>query len=232
MLSKEQKERYERSLLAQGFSEEAMVKLSRATIAVVGAGGLGSAVLYYLTAAGAGRLRIIDHDTITMSNLQRQILYSTPQIGHAKAEEAAKRLSRLNPLVDIEAFSEKLDEHNAANILSGCDVVMDCTDNYRARYIIDDFCSSAGIPMVYGTAQDTNGQVAVFNFNGGPSYRDLYPEEAENEKKVGVLPPVVGITGSIQAMEAMKIICGIGTPLSGRVLMFNALNMDVSIFEL
>lgn len=232
MLTKEQRQRYERSILAEGFSEEAQEKLSRATVAVVGAGGLGSAVLYYLTAAGTGRLVIVDDDTVSAGNLQRQILYSTPQVGRPKAGEAARRLSQLNPMTDFTVISRRLDSGNAADILSGCNVVVDCTDNYRTRYAIDDFCSATGVPMVYGTAQDALGQVAVFNLDGGPSYRDLYPEEARKKDTVGVLPPVPGMVGTIQAMEAIKIICGIGKPLSGRILTLDASAAEVNIFEI
>lgn len=232
MLTKEQKSRYERSLLADGFSEEAQQRLSDTHIAVVGAGGLGSAALYYLTAAGAGRITIIENDDIAISNLQRQILYSTPQVGRPKATEAAQRLSQLNPLVDFTVITEKLTEKNAEALLKGCHVVIDCTDNYRTRYIIDDFCSRAGAPMIYGTAQDTRGQVAVFDFGGGPSYRDLYPEEPEQAETVGILPPVAGIVGTIQAMEAIKVVCGIGKTLSGQILTFDALNTDINIFNI
>ena len=175
---------------------------------MVGAGGLGSATLNYLAAAGVGRLRIVENDTVSLSNLQRQILYTTADLDAPKAEVAAARLSRLNPACRIEIRTDRLDGDNADEILSDCDVVVDCTDNYATRYAIDDFCSARRIPMVYGTAEQIGGQVSVFNTAGAGSYRSLYPEQPVQQPIVGVLSPIVGVIGSLQALETIKVARG------------------------
>lgn len=229
-LDREQTARYERSLLAEGFSTAHMEMLLRGRVAVVGAGGLGSAALNYIVAAGVGHVTIIEDDTISLSNLQRQILYTTSQIGLPKAECAAVRLSQLNPMCDIRTFGERLTQDNASRLLSNHDVVVDCTDNFRTRYIIDGFCRENSIPMVYGTAQNSGGQAAVFNWGKAGSYRELYPEEPPQKEAVGVLPPMTGIIGSIQAMETIKIICRMGDTLDGRVMTFDGLGMRVGTF--
>lgn len=231
-LTDEQKARFARSLLVEGFTPQHMELLLTSRIAVVGAGGLGSAALYYLVAAGVGNVRIIEDDILSTSNLQRQILYTTSQINSPKAQCAAMRLSQLNPMCNVSAFETRLEEGNCEELLSGSDIVLDCTDNYRTRYVIDDFCSAASIPMIYGTAQDGAGQVSVFHWGKGGSYRDLYPQEPLQKAEVGVMPPVPGIIGSVQAMEAIKIICGLGEPLDGRLLTIDAFGATTEIFEI
>ena len=165
-MTERETERYQRNLLVEGFSATGQQRLSESRVTVVGAGGLGSATLNYLAAAGVGRLRIVENDTVSLSNLQRQILYTTADLDAPKAEVAAARLSRLNPACRIEIRTDRLDGGNADEILSDCDVVVDCTDNYATRYAIDDFCSARRIPMVYGTAEQIGGQVSVFNTAG------------------------------------------------------------------
>ena len=157
-MTERETERYQRNLLVEGFSATGQQRLSESRVTVVGAGGLGSATLNYLAAAGVGRLRIVENDTVSLSNLQRQILYTTADLDAPKAEVAAARLSRLNPACRIEIRTDRLDGGNADEILSDCDVVVDCTDNYATRYAIDDFCSARRIPMVYGTAE----QIVLF----------------------------------------------------------------------
>ena len=156
-------ERYRRNLLVEGFSEEQQQRLAESRITVVGAGGLGSAALNYLVAAGVGFIRIIENDFVSLSNLQRQILYTTDDLGRAKASAATDRLSRINPQCQIDAVTDRLDTLNAETLLSGSQLVIDCTDNYATRYVIDDFCSARRVPMIYGTAEQIGGQVSVFN---------------------------------------------------------------------
>ena len=157
-LSAAQRERYERNLLVEGFTDRMQQALIAARVAVVGAGGLGSAALNYLVAAGVGHLTLIENDTVSLSNLQRQVLYTTADMGRPKAEVAAMRLSRLNPGCDIRVVTDRLTAANAVGLLGGHDAVVDCTDNYDARYVIDDFCREAEVPMIYGTAEAVGGR--------------------------------------------------------------------------
>lgn len=179
-LSAAQRERYERNLLVEGFTD----RMQQAAYCRARGGcrcrGLGSAALNYWY-AGVGHLTLIENDTVSLSNLQRQVLYTTADMGRPKAEVAAMRLSRLNPGCDIRVVTDRLTAANAAGLLGGHDAVVDCTDNYDARYVIDDFCREAEVPMIYGTAEAVGGQVAVFHAGGAGGYRDLYPERASAE---------------------------------------------------
>ena len=231
-MTERETERYQRNLLVEGFSATGQQRLSESRVTVVGAGGLGSATLNYLAAAGVGRLRIVENDTVSLSNLQRQILYTTADLDAPKAEVAAARLSRLNPACRIEIRTDRLDGGNADEILSDCDVVVDCTDNYATRYAIDDFCSTRRIPMVYGTAEQIGGQVSVFNTAGAGSYRSLYPEQPVQQPIVGVLSPIVGVIGSLQALETIKLLAGIGDGLAGRLLTIDGRTMRIFTFEI
>ena len=222
-ISERERERYQRNLLVDGFGEQGQSRLLESRVTVVGAGGLGSAVLNYLVAAGVGHIRIVESDTVSPSNLQRQVLYTTAEIGAPKAEAAAARLSRLNPGCRLEIVAERL---------HGSEAVVDCTDNYAARYVIDDYCASAGVPMVYGTAEQAGGQVSVFHARGAGGYRSLYPEEPPQKEIVGVLSPVVGVIGSLQALETVKLLSGFGETLAGRLLVLDGRTMRVSIFEI
>ncbi len=230
-------ERYHRNIIAEGFDEEAQLRLMESNVCVVGAGGLGSSVLNYLVAAGVGSITVVESDKISLSNLQRQVLYSTADIGESKAEIAARRLSSLNPSCRLNVVDERLDDMNAETIITGHDVVIDCTDNYSSRYIIDGVCERLKIPMVYGTAQDWGGQVSVFHYvdNAGKhsgSYKNLYPDEPVQKDLVGVVSPVVGIIGSMQAVEVIKIITGKGITLSGRLFNVDALTLQFNIFDI
>ena len=230
-------ERYHRNIIAEGFDEETQLRLMESNVCVVGAGGLGSSVLNYLVAAGVGSITVVESDKISLSNLQRQVLYSTADIGESKAEIAARRLSSLNPSCRLNVVDERLDDMNAETIITGHDVVIDCTDNYSSRYIIDGVCERLKIPMVYGTAQDWGGQVSVFHYvdNAGKhsgSYKNLYPDEPVQKDLVGVVSPVVGIIGSMQAVEVIKIITGKGITLSGRLFNVDALTLQFNIFDI
>lgn len=230
-LTKNDKMRYERNLLVEGFSEREQEKLLAAKVAVVGAGGLGSAALNYLVAAGVGHITLIENDVVSLSNLQRQVLYTTADQGQLKAEVAAARLSRLNPACRFVIVTDRLDAGNSGALLSGHDVVVDCTDNYDTRYVIDAFCEQHRVPMVYGTAQQIGGQVSVFHYRGAAGYRSLYPDAPEMLPVSGVLSPIVGVIGALEALEAVKILTGVGESLAGRLLTVDGRTMTFSQYN-
>ena len=235
--SKEERERYSRHFVLPGFGEAEQYKLKNSSVAVVGAGGLGCPVLQYLVAAGVGSILIIDHDVVSLSNLQRQILYSVDDLNLPKATVGATKLSRLNPNVKITTYTSKIDASNALKLLEGFDVMVDCTDNFSTRYLLSDASVLLNIPLVYGSIFRYEGQVAVFNFNNGPTYRDLYPlpplsDSVPSCEAGGVLGVLPGIIGSIQANEVIKIITGIGTTLSGKLLALDAATMETQIFQI
>lgn len=241
MLSKEETARYSRHLILPGFGLQSQEKLKCAKVLVIGAGGLGCPVLLYLTAAGAGEIGIIDFDKVDESNLQRQILFSIEDIGKLKTETAAARLSKQNPFIKINTYPFRLENKNALDILSGYDVIIDGTDNFATRYLVNDACVLLNKPLVYGAIYKYEGQVSVFNYNDnsgkpGPTYRCLFPAppasgSVPNCSEIGVLGVLPGIIGTLQATEAIKIITGIGEPLSGKLLLFDALTMNSVIVE-
>lgn len=232
-LTAEQRERFQRSLRVAGFGPEHQVRLLQSRVAVVGAGGLGSAVLSYLVAAGVGQVTIIEFDRVTLSNLQRQVLYTTADLGELKAEVAAMRLSRLHPGCDIRVVPQGLDADHAREVLSGHDVVVDCTDNYATRCLMDDVCGEESIPMVYGTAEQMGGQVSVFHTAVAGSYRDLYPQMPEaSSADMGVFPPLVGMIGSIQALETLKLLGGMKSVLEGVLLLVDGATLQFSRFDI
>ena len=229
-LDSDARERYSRHLLLPEIGEAGQARLARARVLVVGAGGLGSPVAYYLAAAGVGTLRLVDDDVVDRSNLQRQILHTDARVGTSKVESAAATLSALNPRVVLERRVEKLDDENADALVAGCDVVVDGSDNFAARYAVDAACTRAGIPLVYGAVHRYEGQVGVFGVPGGPCYRCLFPEPpppdaAPNCAEAGVLGVVPGLVGLMQSTEAMKLLLGIGEPLVGRLVHVDALAM-------
>jgi adenylyltransferase/sulfurtransferase len=219
-------ERYQRHILLPEIGWEGQEKLRQARVLVVGAGGLGCPVLQYLVAAGVGTIGIVDHDVVSLSNLQRQVLYTTESVGRLKVDAAKEALLAQNPDTTIHTFPEKFTVENAASLLSSYDFVIDCTDNLKARYLINDACIQAGKPFVYGSIHRFEGQVSVFNYQDGPTYRCLFDEgaaEPPNCAEVGVLGVLPGIIGTYQALEAIKLITGIGELLSGKLLMVNTL---------
>jgi adenylyltransferase/sulfurtransferase len=233
-LTKEESIRYNRQIIIPEIGEPGQQKLRNAAVLVIGAGGLGSPVLMYLAAAGVGTIGIVDHDDVQPGNLQRQILYDTGDITRPKAEAAAERLADLNPLITVRTYPVRFSEENAAELLQGYDIAVDCTDNFASRYLLSDVTRAAGIPMVYGAVSQFMGQVSVFNYRGGPSYRDLYPEERRDAadatpSEQGVIGALPGIIGSYQACEVIKIITGAGDVLSGRLLQADALNVRTEI---
>ena len=223
--------RYARHFSLPEFGIEGQQKLKAAKVLVVGTGGLGSPVLLYLTAAGIGTLGLVDFDVVDESNLQRQILFGVDVLGESKTKSARKRLSELNPNLNIDVHETRLTSENALEIIQNYDLVIDGTDNFQTRYLVNDACVIMGKPNVYGSIFRFEGQASVFNYDGGPCYRCLYPEPpppglVPSCAEGGVLGVLPGIIGCIQANEAIKIITGIGTTLKGRFLLYDALDMD------
>ena len=221
--------RYARHIALQEVGESGQQKLLNAKVLVIGAGGLGCPVLQYLTAAGVGTIGILDGDTVDESNLQRQVLYTTTDIGRLKVEVAKERLNALNPDVSITIYPKNLVAENALAIIEEYDLVIDGTDNFLTRYLVNDACVKLSKPFVYGAIHKFEGQVSVFNFNGGPTYRCLFPEEPSQSQipncaEAGVLGVLPGVIGTLQATEAIKIILGIGQPLSGKLKLTNLLS--------
>lgn len=229
-------ERYSRQTMLPEIGTEGQRRLAAARVAVIGLGGLGSAVLPYLAGAGVGKLVLVDPDTVSLSNLQRQVLYSQDEIGQPKALCAARRITALNGDVSVTALPEAFGEDNGRDIIAGCDLVVDCTDNFATRYLIDDICAGVGLPWIYGSIGEFAGQVAVLNHRSGVRYRDIYPDRealcALPRVTRGVLGAVPGVIGTIQASEALKLIIGCGDTLDGRLLVMNLLTMESDIIDL
>jgi adenylyltransferase/sulfurtransferase len=236
-LTPEEIARYQRHLSLPGFGPAAQERLKSSSVLVVGAGGLGCPALLYLAAAGVGRITVVDPDRVDVSNLQRQVLYTGADVGANKAEAAARRLRALNPLVTIDPRPVRFGRSNALALVGACDLVVDGSDNFATRYMVNDACVIAGRPFVYGAIQGFEGHLSVFNWKGGPTYRCLFPEPPEpgtvpNCAEAGVLGAVSGLIGTAQACEAVKVLGGIGQPLSGRLLVWNALTMGFSTVSL
>lgn len=235
--SPDERLRYQRHLGLAGFGPAAQEKLRAGSVLVVGAGGLGGPALLYLAAAGVGRIVIIDPDTVDVSNLQRQILYTSSDAGRPKALAAAERLRALNPHIAVEAHVARLTRANALDLVRSVDVVLDGSDNFSTRYLVNDACVLADRPLVYGAIQGFEGQASVFNFRGGPTYRCLFPEPpapgaAPNCAEAGVLGVLPGLIGTVQATETIKLLAGVGEPLSGRLFLYDALAMTTRTLRL
>jgi adenylyltransferase/sulfurtransferase len=225
--------RYSRHFVLPGFGETAQHKLREARVLVVGAGGLGAPVLYYLAAAGVGTLGVADADQVSLSNLQRQILFTEQDLGKNKALAASERLKALNAHIRVEPTPQQITAANALSLLASYDVVIDATDNFPTRYLLNDACVLVNRPLVYGSVFRYEGQVAVFNFEGGPNYRDLYPQPptpgaVPNCEQGGVLGVLPGIIGCYQANEAIKIIAGLGRSLAGHLLLIDTLTLETT----
>jgi adenylyltransferase/sulfurtransferase len=210
---------------------EGQVKLAGATVLIIGLGGLGSAAAIYLAAGGVGRLLLVDYDRVDLSNLQRQILHTTDRIGMAKTESARAHLTELNPGVELELFEQALEGDELDEQVARADVVVDATDNFRSRFALNAACVRAATPLVSAAAIRFEAQVSVFDPRDpdSPCYRCLYGEDSQVEETCtanGVLAPLLGIMGSIQAAETMKLIMGIGKPLVGQLLLLDVLNME------
>ncbi len=236
MLNSEEKKQYNRHLILEEIGETGQVKLKTAKVLVIGAGGLGCPVLQYLAAAGVGTIGIIDDDVVDQSNLQRQILYTIDDIGSPKVEIASKRLSQLNPFVFFKTYNEKLTIDNAVDLFLEYDLIVDGSDNFPTRYLVNDACVLADKPLVFGSIFKFQGQVSVFNFEDGPTYRCLFPEppapnSVPNCSDIGVLGVLPGIIGSLQANEAIKMITGIGSILKGKLVYIDSLTLQQQVIN-
>ncbi|AFZ54545.1 molybdopterin-synthase adenylyltransferase MoeB [Cyanobacterium aponinum UTEX 3222] len=229
-LNKEEYERYARHIILPEVGLEGQKRLKAASVLCVGTGGLGSPLILYLAASGIGRIGIVDFDVVDTSNLQRQIIHSTSWVGKPKIESAKHRILEINPACQVDLYETRLSSENALSIFEPYDIIIDGTDNFPTRYLVNDACVLLNKPNVYGSIFRFEGQATVFNYEGGPNYRDLYPEPpppgmVPSCAEGGVLGVLPGIIGTIQATEAIKIILGAETTLSGRLLLFNAWDM-------
>jgi sulfur-carrier protein adenylyltransferase/sulfurtransferase len=229
-LTKDDYERYSRHLILPEVGVEGQKKLKAASVLCVGTGGLGSPLLLYLAAAGIGRIGIVDFDVVDFSNLQRQVIHGTSWVGKPKIESAKDRIHEINPFCQVDLYETRLSSENALDIFRPYDIVVDGTDNFPTRYLVNDACVLLDKPNVYGSIFRFEGQATVFNYEGGPNYRDLYPEPpppglVPSCAEGGVLGILPGIIGVIQATETVKIILGQGKTLSGRLLLYNSLDM-------
>lgn len=229
-MNDEQLLRYSRQIMLPDVDIEGQEKLLAARVLIIGLGGLGSPVAMYLAAAGVGHLTLADFDAVDLTNLQRQIAHTSARIGVNKAVSAAQSLRELNPQVAIECIENVLDAENLAEQVARAEVVVDCTDNFATRFAINAACFSAKVPLVSGAAIRLEGQVAVFDarHDASPCYRCLYEEDSDDATCAanGVLAPLVGIIGAMQALETIKLICGFGTSLTGRLLLLDARHMQ------
>ena len=232
-LTNEEVRRYSRHLILPEVGVEGQSRLKGASVLIVGTGGLGSPVSIYLAAAGVGRIGLVDFDVVDTSNLQRQILYSEEDVGRSKVQAAREKLLAMNPHIEIDIYEQRLSSSNALTVLKEYDVIVDGTDNFPTRYLVNDACVLLGKPYVYGSILRFDGQASVFYPGKGPCYRCLFPEPpppgtVPSCAEAGVLGILPGVIGVIQATEAIKLILGKGEALIGRLLLFDALNMEFS----
>lgn len=226
--------RYNRQIILPEIGEDGQYKLLKSKVLVIGAGGLGAAILPYLAGAGVGEIGIIDDDFIEISNLHRQVIYKSSAVGKSKAAEAKAMILELNPLINVNVFSEKLSAKNAISLFENYDIIVDATDNIAIKYLINDACLVTHKPMVYGSIFRFQGQVSVFNYQNGATYRCLYPDEnnsALNCEDAGVIGVSVGIIGMFQANEVIKMILGVGEVLSGKILVYNILKNEQQKYD-
>jgi adenylyltransferase/sulfurtransferase len=236
-LSREEVLRYSRHLLIPEVGLEGQKKLKASSVLVIGTGGLGSPVAMYLAAAGVGRIGLVDYDVVDFSNLQRQVIHGTSKINQLKVDSAKERLLDINPAIQIETYNEPYTSANALRITEGYDLVIDGTDNFPTRYLVNDVCVKLGIPNVYGSIFRFDGQLSVFDAEHGPCYRCLFPEPpppglVPSCAEGGVLGVLPGIIGSMQASEGLKMLLGIGQPMIGKLMLLNALDMRVDFVKL
>lgn len=237
VLSAEQRNRYQRHLLLPEVGVEGQAKLLASKVLMLGAGGLGSPAALYLAAAGVGTIGVVDMDEVDASNLQRQILHNVDRIGDRKVDSAKKTLTMLNPDVNVVTYDTRLDASNIMDIIAGYDVIVDGADNFPSRYLLNDASVKLGIPVVHGSIFRFEGMVTVFDPKNGPTYRDMVPEPPPAElapscAEAGVLGVLPGIVGSIQALETIKVLLGLGETLSGRILSVDTTEMSFRVFKL
>jgi len=237
-MNDEQLLRYSRHILLPDIGIEGQQKLHDAHALIIGAGGLGSPVALYLAASGVGTLTLVDDDTVDLTNLQRQIIHRTSSVGMPKVDSARTSLAEINPDVRVTALNERADRKRLLELVAQADIVIDCSDNFATRYALNQACVELKKPFVSGAATRFDGQVAVFDMRqaSSPCYHCLYPEQSDALETrcaiMGVLAPLVGIIGSMQAAEALKVLVGMGTPLCGRLLVMDALHMELRTVKL
>ena len=237
ILSREEILRYSRHLLIPEVGLEGQRKLKAAAVLIIGTGGLGSPTALYLAAAGVGRIGLVDYDVVDSSNLQRQVIHGTSGIGVLKVESARQRMLDLNPDIQVDVYNEPFTSFNAMQIAADYDLIIDGTDNFPTRYLTNDLCVLLGKPNVYGSIYRFDGQVSVFDARRGPCYRCLFPEPpppglVPSCAEGGVLGILPGTIGTLQATEALKLLLGIGEPLIGRLLLYNALDLSFEFVKL
>ena len=225
--------RYSRQIMLPEIGNIGQNKISEASVLIIGVGGLGSPISIYLAAAGVGKIGLVDNDIVSESNLQRQILYNNSHIGKKKVSVAKEQLKAISPDIDIEIYDTLFTTENGYDIAKEYDIIIDGCDNSETRYLIDCVSKELNIPYVYGAISEFKGQVSVFNYNGGVSYSDIYPksENINSNMDIGVIGALPGIVGTIQAMEALKIITAAGNVLQNKLLTIDALTMEFTTFE-
>lgn len=227
-------ERYARQIILPEVGEEGQKRLMESAALIVGLGGLGAPVAMYLTAAGVGRIGLADDDVVSLSNLQRQVLYDEDSVGHSKTEHAERRLKSLSSTTIFETYNERLSQENASSLISGYDIVVDCTDNFSTRLLIDETCCKACIPWVHAAIDGFQGMVTVFNHHRRKRYADLYPDisnTSDSCREIGTFGVLPGVVGSLQASEVLKILGGFGEPLDGKLMTIDIFNNSFNIIE-
>lgn len=238
MFSDDELERYARHIVLHEIGGPGQQRLKSARVLVIGAGGLGSPAILYLAAAGVGTIGIVDNDEVSLSNLQRQVLHGTGEVGHAKTESAARAVARINPNVAVEGHGERLDGPNADAVIGAYDMVLDGSDNFETRYLVNARAAALRVPLVSAAIGRWEGQLSVYRpWEGGPCYQCVFPEPPEPGMvpacaEAGVLGALAGVMGAMQAAEAVKLITGAGRPLDGRLLLYDALGGEVRTIRL
>ena len=234
-LSNDDVTRFTRHFSLPEIGQEGQEKLKNARVLVIGAGGLGSPLLIYVAAAGIGNIGIVDDDIVTVSNLQRQVLYTTAEVGLKKVEIASQKLSALYPEIQVQTYDLRLNEENAEELFSKYDIIADCTDNYQTRFLIGKTSAKLKKPLAFASVLNYEGQVAVFNYKNGPVYADLFPTVPKDgiykENEIGLIGVMPGIAGTLQANEIIKIITGYGEVISGKLLVFNIQENRFNLFK-
>lgn len=224
--------RYDRQMRINAWGEEGQKKVKESKVFIVGAGGLGSPVAYYLAVAGVGEIHICDSDKVTVSNLNRQILHTDADLGHNKAESAVKTLIGFNPTIEVIAHQEHLDQNNLERILSEPDIIVDCLDNFETRYLLNAYCLQNGIPFVHGAVWSWTGQMTFIHVPGTPCLRCIFPQAPTGGSNFPVIGATPGVVGCLQAMEVLKFLTGIGSNLRGKLLVIEGEDMTFNTFEL
>ncbi len=229
-LSKIEEKRYARNLLVPEIGCEGQLSLKNSSVLIIGAGGLGTASSLYLAAAGVGRIGILDSDSVELSNLQRQVIHNTSTIGIPKVESAKRKLDDLNPLIEVNAYYLRISGENAPGIIENYDIVIDATDNFETRYLLNHFCVVLNKPFIFGAVYQFSGQMSVFDASKGPCFRCVFKNQPGGEhsgesKEIGIVGAVPGTIGTLQAVESLKLIIGKGKPAVGRLILYDGLEM-------